>query len=626
MLDAIKWKIFSGETIIRPLANGGRLYIERPQPFLCLYRGLLREEFSGTETLLTTQASYLIASDTESEDQILVKQLLETVLESLSTNFESVLLVEIWAASPGEIHPETGLFPEKIMLHATSRDAPQKILDEFDRALVSSNWTTVSCPEVGIVFGSTTGPEGMGKALSRRKADQMGVTLIGLEISPFYCDPVSGKLFPKVASEVRKNLGQAMKRALYTFTQTHTNYTPAHYHELGPGRLEEIDLKVDADLAQIDDAVELLLNVTPVNVSQAWHRFRHTAYSSVPKFLYRALRHDPSDLKRQLFTVPVDSVEDPTLHHIFTTKREELDRQISMLSDRGSANFLLGSQQIYGNPDESIIETATKVLELLPPHTHDDHASDFIDAMEFVEHAQNEIEHYQNLDPDLESTVIVESDIPGLMVAHGNLLVSKIVVVAKHRIDATLQHEIGTHVLTHHNGGCQPLRLLQTGLAGYEETQEGIAVLSEYLVGGLSRPRFRQVAARVVAVDQLVRGADFCEVFVLLHDQYGFSQSSAFNITMRVFRSGGFTKDVVYFRGLINLLEYLKSGGSMKSILIGKIALDHIEVTEELRWRQILKPPRLLPRYLNAMQSSARLDEILRSDRAAIDLILESFP
>ncbi len=37
------------------------------------------------------------------------------------------------------------------------------------------------------------------------------------------------------------------------------------------------------------------------------------------------------------------------------------------------------------------------------------------------------------------------------------------------------------------------------GLAGYEETQEGLAVLAEFLVGGLSPHRLRQLAVRVVA-------------------------------------------------------------------------------------------------------------------------------
>ena len=47
----------------------------------------------------------------------------------------------------------------------------------------------------------------------------------------------------------------------------------------------------------------------------------------------------------------------------------------------------------------------------------------------------------------------------------------------------------------------------RSGLAGHEETQEGLAVLAEYLVGGLTASRLRQLAARVVAVHADARRA-----------------------------------------------------------------------------------------------------------------------
>ncbi|NIQ16470.1 MAG: DUF1704 domain-containing protein, partial [Candidatus Dadabacteria bacterium] len=69
------------------------------------------------------------------------------------------------------------------------------------------------------------------------------------------------------------------------------------------------------------------------------------------------------------------------------------------------------------------------------------------------------------------------------------------------RVEALLQHEIGTHALTYFNGLSQPFKQLCIGLSGYEELQEGLAVLAEYLVGGLSKPRLRLLAGRVVAVN-----------------------------------------------------------------------------------------------------------------------------
>ncbi len=622
-LEAIKRDLESGAPVVRQLAGGGRLNIERPQPFLCLYRRPSARQDAGTEELLTTQASYLVIAE-DKPDIGELRGLLSTILGSLSTRFGNTLLLEIWSSEAGEPDAETGLLPARLTLHAASRGAPVKTLEKFDRSLVSSDWPEGCRPEIDIVYGERTGPEEMPPVLARGRVAEIGVIPVGLEISPFYRSPVSGKLLPQILLEVRKILGVSMKRAFNTFIDTHANYTPGHYHELGPQQLEDIDLEVDKALARIDDHVDLILNVTPVNAEQAWNRFRRTKFTEAPEFHYRALPLDPAKLKRQLFAIPVDSVEDPALHHIFATKREELDRQISMLMDRATVNFLLESQQVYGCPDQQLVATARRILETVPPHTHDDRISDVADAKAFARHAESEIAYYKTRDPSLSSGVDIRSDIPGLMVSHGRLIVGEGAKVAQHRVEATLQHEIGTHLLTYHNGGCQPLKLLQVGLAGYEELQEGMAVLSEFMVGGLSRPRFRQLASRVEAVDQLVQGAEFPEVFCSLHDEYGFSQRLAYNTTMRVFRGGGFTKDAVYLRGLISVLDYLEQGGAIETLFLGKIALQHIEIARELTWRQILEPPRLLPKYLDAGQAKARMQEIECSNSSAIEFVLES--
>ncbi len=86
----------------------------------------------------------------------------------------------------------------------------------------------------------------------------------------------------------------------------------------------------------------------------------------------------------------------------------------------------------------------------------------------------------------------------GLMVSGDQLLIGGRTRIPRRRVEALLQHEIGTHLITRYNGHHQPFRQLEVGLAGYDGFQEGLAVLAEYLVGGLSRFRMRVLAARVV--------------------------------------------------------------------------------------------------------------------------------
>ena len=138
---------------------------------------------------------------------------------------------------------------------------------------------------------------------------------------------------------------------------------------------------------------------------------------------------------------------------------------------------------------------------------------------------------------------------------------------------------------------------MAAGLAGYDQTQEGLAILAEYLVGGLSSERLRQLAGRVVAAHLMTTGASFPEVHQRLVDA-GFSRPGAFTTTMRAFRSGGLTKDAIYLRGLLDVLAHLARGGTLDLLWLGKLPLDDLPLVSDLAERGVLRAPVLLPRYL----------------------------
>jgi uncharacterized protein (TIGR02421 family) len=156
----------------------------------------------------------------------------------------------------------------------------------------------------------------------------------------------------------------------------------------------------------------------------------------------------------------------------------------------------------------------------------------------------------------------------------------------------------------------QSLNLFRLGLPGFEELQEGLAVLSEYLVGGLNPLRLRVLAARVCAVKHLIEGATFMDLFRYLHNRHGFSKRMAFLITMRVFRGGGFTKDAIYLRGLVHILNFLKEGGEIESLYLGKASAEYFSRFEELKWRKIVVPPPLTPRVFTLPESKAKLKKL----------------
>jgi uncharacterized protein (TIGR02421 family) len=175
-----------------------------------------------------------------------------------------------------------------------------------------------------------------------------------------------------------------------------------------------------------------------------------------------------------------------------------------------------------------------------------------------------------------------------------------------------IHHEVGTHVLTYVNGKAQPLEQLSLGLANYDELQEALAVLAEYLAGGLDAQRMRLLAARVIAAHSVEQGADFVETFRLLAETHGYTPGGAWNITIRVHASGGFTRDLIYLRGLVRLLDLLREGEPLRPLYIGKIAQKHIPIIDELRHRGVLRKPPLTPRLLEDADARDRIGALGR--------------
>jgi uncharacterized protein (TIGR02421 family) len=378
--------------------------------------------------------------------------------------------------------------------------------------------------------------------------------------------------------------------------------------------------EVDRKLAEVSNAFDLLLQVTPTNTDEAWTEFRRRRFEVAPEFSSRPLKVDPTLAKRELFQIPIERIEDPTLAQLFRDQQVSLDRKLTLLADRGGSQFLYGSLQLYGRVDEPLLNLAHQILNRVPSRSRDESPRGAADAKAFAARATEEIEHYRSLHPAVRGTVEVRTDLAGMMVSRGNLLIGVRTKVPRSRVEALIAHEVGTHIVTYVNGRAQPFRQLSIGLPGYDELQEGIAVLSEYLVGGLSRPRLRLLAARVLAAHRMVEGADFVEVFRELDRAHDFAQRTAFNIAMRVFRGGGLTKDLVYLRGLVGVLAYLRDGGALEPLLVGKLGPDHVPIIKELQWRKVLVPPPLRPRYLDDPGAVRRLAG-LRQGVSVLDLV-----
>lgn len=364
---------------------------------------------------------------------------------------------------------------------------------------------------------------------------------------------------------------------------------------------------IDAALTAIERELGLLLNLTPVNSGEAWLDFEKSGFTAVPTLRSRPLGFNADLLLRRLYDLEIERVEDESLHGLLTEKRDEIGRMIRLLEDRDTSRFVYESLQLFGEVGDQLVQDALELLRLINPDAPRDSR---VGATAFAEAAEAELEYYRRRYPGFAAELEVRSDISDLMVAHGRFLIPSNIALRAGRVDPLIQHEIGTHVVTYENGKKQPLKLLTVGLPGYDETQEGLAVLAEFVTGGLDPQRLRLLAARVVAIDRMLEGAGFLDIFEELRQSYSFPPRVAWGITVRVARSGGLTKDVIYLRGIARVLEFVSEWKTIEPLLLGKLSLDHVPLVEDLKDRGILRPVWITPRWAEGPDADERLARV----------------
>jgi len=666
----------AGAPVAVSLPAGGELYLDHPLPYLVVYREPPSQPDRGTSRLASSEAAYLLAPG-HARHLGSLQQALRQLRDDALETYGAFLLLELWAGVPRGTEPHSPEQGPAFRVHARPGPELTATVEALVRALRLVRIRQQPAV-VEVVRTEGWAPPRMRPLVPPKEARQSGIRLVGLEVAPIYRGE-DGELYPMRLARLRRQLSVALRRAAHRFAVTRTAHPPVSYEAYGTSALQPSVHRVDTRLAEISQSYDFLVNVTPVNMEEAWAQFRRDRLEQTPTFHYRPLLVDPVLAKRRLFEAPIERIEDPTLADLFREKQLSLDRELTMLLDRGTDRFLHGSMQLYGGVDPSLVELARELVARIPPADLPASDDPLVDAEAFAARAREEIEYYrrqaegvtvrssrrtenaghgdmapspaatrsamiggeprktalfrgeggwdsppERVSAGFDARVEVREELyTDILTSHGTLLVGGRVQVPRSAVEPYIHHEIGTHALTYHNGRAQPFALLVIGLPGYDELQEGMAVLSEYLGGGLSPSRLRWLAGRVLAVQMLLEGAEFVETFRALHRAHGFKQEQAFAVTARVYRGGGLTKDAVYLRGLAHVLTHLQGNYNMDVLLVGKMAARHIPIVEELHLRRVLEPAPFRPRYLLEYEGQQRLRRV-RQGLTVLDLLDES--
>ncbi len=338
--------------------------------------------------------------------------------------------------------------------------------------------------------------------------------------------------------------------------------------------------EIDTYLDQLVQKIELLSYINPTNIEQEKQRFFTSEYKVDPVFKYPNIDFDKFKMHREMFTLPIERIDDKVLKQLYEDIIYFYSGLIQCIETVNEGKkFYYNSLHSFGTPTEQDVENAKFILSF------DDDESSEADIPKYSPKETEQLFRAYSKRYNFTYNIKYSDKMSAIAMVLNNI--QTLVLNSDHtytdsEIAILTNHEIGVHMVTTMNGLLHPLKIFSHGLPNNVETQEGLAVFAEYMSGSLTVKRLKKLAYRVIAVDSLAKGYSFSKTFSLLQDTYNVDNETAFYITLRVHRGGGFTKDYLYLTGLKKVLDYFNAGNDMSLLLTGKASLEYVDQIEYL--------------------------------------------
>ncbi|MDP3561601.1 MAG: flavohemoglobin expression-modulating QEGLA motif protein [Legionellaceae bacterium] len=293
---------------------------------------------------------------------------------------------------------------------------------------------------------------------------------------------------------------------------------------------------------------------------------------------------------------------------------DEYIRAVQMLDARGTPVFVELSKELYGSPTDVFYVGGPRLSEMGTV------LFDLLTKLDVQLELDNDVKLYS---PE-EAQVVLQSRLNSFFKHHhvkvmisddmiadasagaDTIKLSKKATFSERDLKYLEVHEGWVHLGTTINGSLQPYCFfLSKGSPSCSVIQEGLAVMTEVVTFSSYPSRMRKITNRVIAIDKVMQGADFMDIF-RYYLECGLSEEDSYNQSVRVFRgstpsAGPFTKDLSYAKGFVllyNFICYAISAHRIDAVPLlfsGKLMLDDVPLLLELKAEGLLTPPRYLP-------------------------------
>ncbi|MBU4502966.1 MAG: DUF1704 domain-containing protein [Nanoarchaeota archaeon] len=332
--------------------------------------------------------------------------------------------------------------------------------------------------------------------------------------------------------------------------------------------------RIDKEIAYNYRRILFLPSLQPVNSNREKEKlFKDRTYS--PQLKYKAPDKSLVKLRQNLMKIRTDT---SVIGQLFNQRRKELLTQIDLLMNVGKPSITKYSMELYGQPSKDTVRKATRLLDLESEKETTIYSKLSV-VKKFLDSLLTKGLNWRVIERDMVAAAAFNVSEKILYINTGRKF-------SDHDLKRLVVHEIGTHVTRAENGRKQKYNLFYLGFPGYAMTEEGLAVYNEDRSGLLSNEVLKKYAGRVVAVDLALKNS-FSTVYNYLLEF--FDKEDAWTLALRVKRGisntsrpGAFTKDHIYLSGFYLIKDFVRKGGNLKSLYVGKIGVQHVPYLKKL--------------------------------------------
>ncbi|SDJ64731.1 conserved hypothetical protein [Ferrimonas sediminum] len=496
-------------------------------------------------------------------------QLYDGLIASLEKQFSHVLVFDLHSYNYQRIERKVPVF--NIGTGQIDMERWGTVVQRFNREL-----GRVRLPNLSVESKLDDVFQGRGYLIAHTTARFDRTLVLPTEVKKVFMDEHSGELYPQVMEALALGLKEAFTQTSALFERQFNRRRHASKHQMLATRIDPKVVALDKALYQLAKGMETLPYINPVNLQQEKQRYLANPKGYCPRFRYRQQRLNPFEFREQLYRLPFDSISDAGVRQLYQQVADNLSMRVELLTSVGSDQFRYNSLRYYGKPDERTLKQAGFLLQAAAKPEADEPRLTVQQVCEQLRgHAQQlGIACRVQASGTLAAKAMVMSE-------KASLMINRHAQFTEREAQALAHHELGVHMTTTINGRAQPLKLLSLGLPGFTETQEGLAILAEYHSGCLTLGRLKLLAARVMAVDSMLRDDHLPTTVNRLMEEAGLAQDDAFIAAARAYRGGGLTKDYQYLSGFCTMLT-LRQQRDLSPLYTGKCALAYLEILEEL--------------------------------------------